>query len=285
MSDALETVVEQQPILPVDESPIAEPAKEPGLQDEKSLGPAGSEWRNGRWVNPLGKTSRFAEVRKSLEQSQRESEWLRLAKGGNVRPTEEQDPETWAFLRNKEVSDAKLGKLTPPDFGPEQPADGSPEETPVVEPTPEEVAHNAAHDQMQTRLRVRLEAPEVQGLVSSMEQAVERGATPLFFNDLGHFAANYPNGEQVLFHLGANPQKLLAYSMLSKGQLRDVVNGLSKELSHSGNGKPRLTKAPTPPSPVGARATATAFDVNDEQSDPEEWARLRNEQVAKRRGR
>jgi tetratricopeptide (TPR) repeat protein len=42
---------------------------------------------------------------------------------------------------------------------------------------------------------------------------------------------------------------------------------------------------PKPPSPVSGAASATAFDVSDTSLSPDEWAKLRNEQLAKRRGR
>jgi len=43
--------------------------------------------------------------------------------------------------------------------------------------------------------------------------------------------------------------------------------------------KPRQTSAPPPPETVGARATAKAFDVNDETMPADEWLKKRNEQV------
>jgi len=46
--------------------------------------------------------------------------------------------------------------------------------------------------------------------------------------------------------------------------------------------KPK-TSAPKPPSPVSG-ASSGAFDVSDESLSPEEWARQRNTQLAKRRG-
>lgn len=281
---ALETVVEQ-PIPPVDEA-VAEPAKErePGLHDEKSLGPAGGVWDGHKWVNPVGKPSRFAEVRKSLEQSQRESEWRRLAKEGNVKPDESQDPETWAFLRNKELAE-KTNQLTPPDFGAEKTGEGAEGSETAEQPlTAEQIEHNSRHQEVMTRIWARYDEPEVASLKNSMLQAAEAGATPKFFNDLGYFASDHANGEEILFDLGKHPEKLTAYTLLTKEQLANTVRALSRELDARGK-RAQLLPKPKPPDPVGARATATAFDVNDDKLDPEEWARQRNEQVAKRRGR
>jgi hypothetical protein len=69
---------------------------------------------------------------------------------------------------------------------------------------------------------------------------------------------------------------------MTREQLKDIVRGLSRELAA---GEKRIAPKPKPPEPVGARATASAFDVSDENSDPEVWARERNKQVAARRHR
>jgi hypothetical protein len=294
MSDSALETVEQ---VPESQPPAESPSFEQFSKDRKAgkvdattggdeIASGGNRWdgEKGKFVNPVRDeaTGRFAKVRESLAQSERKSRYVAAVLAGTVAPTEEMDADSWAAARNAQVR-AQADKITPPDFGEgeERSADGA--GTPAeAQLTAEQIAHNAADQALQTRLRVRLEAPEVKSLVGAMATAAQRGATPFFFDELGHFAADHDNGEQILFHLGANPEKLTAYSFMTRDQLKDIVRGLSRELAA---GEKRIAPKPKPPEPVGARATASAFDVSDENSDPEVWARERNKQVAARRRR
>jgi hypothetical protein len=275
---ALEVPVEQVPAEPPSKDREAGKVDAP---DEASPGATQWDGERNKFVNS-GRdetTGRFAKVRESLAQSERKSRYVKAVLEGTVEPTEEMDAETLAQARNAQVR-AQAGKITPPGEAEESAGDSTTAETPQL--TAEQLAHNEADQALQTRLRVRLEAPEVKGLVHAMATAAQKGATPLFFDELGHFAADHENGEEILFHLGRNPEKLTAYSYMTREQLKDIVRGLSRELAA---GEKRIAPKPKPPEPVGARATASAFDVSDENSDPEVWARERNKQVAARRHR
>src|ERR1035438_7330462 len=249
---ALEVPVEQVPAEPPSKDGEAGKVDAP---DEASPGATQWDGERNKFVNS-GRdetTGRFAKVRESLAQSERKSKYVAAVLAGTVQPDESMDPDTWAAARNAQVR-AQADKITPPDFG-ERSADGS--ETPA-EPqlTAEQNEHNEADQALQTRLRVRLEAPEVKGLIGAMATAAQKGATPLFFDELGHFAADHENAEEILFHLGRNPEKLTAYSYMTREQLKDIVRGLSRELAA---GEKRIAPKPKPPEPVGARATQAAF--------------------------
>ncbi|MGB9072734.1 MAG: hypothetical protein WCC22_08680 [Terriglobales bacterium] len=300
MSEAALEATVQAPVENVEPQPAETPTFEKFSEDLKAgkinatsdgekINPAGNRWSADRnqFVNAArDEQGRFTAVRERLAQSQKKSEYVKAVLSGTIEPTEQMDADTWGAARNASIA-MGASKITAPNFDTEKPADGgeTAAETPVAEPlSPEQVAHNAAHQEMLTKIWVRLDEPEVSGLKNAMTQAFEMGATPLFFNDVGHFAADHPNGEDVLFHLGAHPEKLAAYSLLTKDQLANTIGALSHELSARGKrSQTNQTRAPAPPEPVGARATATAFDVSDEKISADEWARQRNEQLAKRR--
>jgi hypothetical protein len=226
---------------------------------------------------------RFQAVRESLERSQKRSDYVRSVLEGVVEPHESQDSETWAAARNAQIARG-TNKITPPEFPDENAGDGAEggENAIREEPlTPEQIKHNEAHQELHTRLVVRLESPEVQQLQRALHFATEKGATPFFLDSLGHIVSDHDNGEEILFHLGANQEKLAAYSLLSKGQLEGVIRGLSRELSTRKTQTVQAPK-PKPPDPVSTRASSSAFDVHDESTDPETWARQRNEQASKR---
>jgi hypothetical protein len=101
-----------------------------------------------------------------------------------------------------------------------------------------------------------------------------------------------PHG--LTYHLAKNREEYQRLASITNPveALRQVLR-LEAKLQTSGdnaasapdkNAKPK-TAAPAPPEPVGARATATAFDVTDEKLSPDEWAAQRNAQLAKKRGR
>jgi hypothetical protein len=225
---------------------------------------------------------RFQAVRESLERSQKRSDYVRSVLEGVVEPHESQDSETWAAARNAQIARG-TNKITPPEFPDENAGDGAEglDNAVAEQPlTPEAIKHNELHEEMHTRLLARLEAPEVKKLTTAMEYALDRGATPYYFDTLGHVAADFDNGEAVLFHLGENPEKLASYSFLSPERLKSVIRTLSQQLG--AQQKPTAPPKPKPPDPVGARASSSAFDVNDESVDADTWARQRNEQVSKR---
>jgi hypothetical protein len=64
--------------------------------------------------------------------------------------------------------------------------------------------------------------------------------------------------------------------------MKNVVRELSIELAAKSSAAPAKEPKPKPPAPVGGRASSSAFDVNDDSLDVDTWAKLRNQQLAKR---
>jgi len=105
-------------------------------------------------------------------------------------------------------------------------------------------------------------------------------------------SANLPD---VLFTIGSDPKTLASFVAMaerSPGQaLRYIakVESLIDEELAKGSGEdppekapePKKSQAPKPPSPVGG-ASSRAFDVSDESLSADDWARKRNQQVARR---
>jgi hypothetical protein len=260
---------------------------EPQAGPAEDVAAGGNQWdgEKNAFVNktPRNEQGRFAKVRESLERSQKRSTYVKAVLEGAVEPDEHtMDADTWAAARNAQIARG-TNSITPPEFPDENAGDGAEggENAIREEPlTPEQIKHNEAHEEMHTRLLARLEAPEVKKLTTAMEYAVQRGATAYYFDTLGHVAADFDNREAVLFHLGENPEKLASYSFLSPERLKSVIRTLSQQLG--AQQKPTAPPKPKPPDPVGARASSSAFDVNDESVDADTWARQRNEQVSKR---
>jgi hypothetical protein len=274
-------VVEQHPPAVAEVDAIA------GAED---MAAAGNQWSSEKnaFINrtPRNEQGRFAKVRESLERSQKRSTYVKAVLEGAVEPDEHtMDADTWAAARNAQIARG-TNSITPPEFPDENAGDGAEglDNAVAEQPlTPEAIKHNELHEEMHTRLLARLEAPEVKKLTTAMEYALDRGATPYYFDTLGHVAADFDNGEAVLFHLGENPEKLASYSFLSPERLKSVIRTLSQQLG--AQQKPTAPPKPKPPDPVGARASSSAFDVNDESIDADTWARQRNEQLAKSRRR
>lgn len=90
---------------------------------------------------------------------------------------------------------------------------------------------------------------------------------------------------ELTYHLAKNRDEFRRFASLSPEQtLREVLK-LDFKIATAPpapvQAEPK--RKPAPPEPVGARASSSAFDVNDEKIDADEWARQRNEQLAKRR--
>lgn len=90
---------------------------------------------------------------------------------------------------------------------------------------------------------------------------------------------------EMTYYLATHREEFRRLATLTPSQTLKEVLKLDVKLSLQA---PAPAKAPAPPKPkppdpVGARASASGFDVNDESIDADTWARQRNEQVAKRR--
>lgn len=289
------------------EQPTAEPAAEPPSfeqfsKDRKAgkvdattggdeINPAGNKWdaERNQFVNPVrDEGGRFSKVRESLAQSQSKAEYVKAVLEGAIQPDERMDPDTWAAARNAQIR-SQSGRITPPNLGEETGAGAKTAGAPVVELSPADVKHFQDHDAMLAGIAAKAAVDgETQGALEGFKTAVVNGVPGYAVDYLGHCIAECgANAHGVFLALGKNPDAVAMYSQMPPEGMRRAVLALSREIAQN-SGKARQTsqtKAPAPPDPVGARATATAFDVNDEKTDPEEWARQRNEQVGKRRGR
>ncbi len=101
----------------------------------------------------------------------------------------------------------------------------------------------------------------------------------------------------LCYVIGSDPDELKKFISLAQtnpraaiGKVFEYERGIREELSPARDDKGKFTApeskkttAPKPPSPVGG-ATTRAFDVSDESLSPEEWARKRTADLAKRRG-
>ena len=91
---------------------------------------------------------------------------------------------------------------------------------------------------------------------------------------------------ELTYYLAKNRDEFRRLALLSPDQtLREVLKLDFKIATAPAPVKTPPKDKPRPPEPVGARASSSAFDVNDEKTDGEEWARERNKQVAARRNR
>lgn len=112
-------------------------------------------------------------------------------------------------------------------------------------------------------------------------------ASPLPPHVLRAIAEESENAHEITYHLAANRDEYTRFASLSPQQAIREVLRLDVKLSTKPEAAPAHVEAPAkptkpkPPEPVGARASSSAFDVNDEKTDANEWHKRRNEQVAK----
>jgi len=274
--------------------------------------------------SPREDQGRFAKVRESLARAQQKASFVQAVTEGLVDPDENtMDADTWAAARNAQIARG-TGKIQLPDVGEgaEEGAIADIEAHPnrpelpklsefmgTIEEYDRAVAEYPAklqafmnaerqvwerlppispeHENLVLGLQASAESPEVAALEYALDFVKQNGAQPRFHYDLGRFASECPNGEQVLLHFGAHPEKLVKFFAAAVQNahpaecLQKLVHTLSGRLEKDAAHQARSSK-PRPPEPVGARATSSAFDVNDENTPTEEWTRRRNEQLAKR---
>lgn len=84
----------------------------------------------------------------------------------------------------------------------------------------------------------------------------------------------------VLYHLGKNPDKALQIANMNPAAAAVALGRIDAQIANQP--KPQISKAPPPPSAVGNRS---AVNVDPMKLPAEEWARRRNEELAKRYGR
>jgi hypothetical protein len=300
MAEASE-VVEQQPESnePWYERPPETPAEGPSFEQFSKdraagkvdataggdeFGPAGNQWDGKKWVNksPRDSEGRFSKVRESLERSQKRSTYVKGVLEGAVEPDEAtMDADTWAAARNAQIARG-TNKITPPEFPEEKPADAGAKNAEGSELSPEEVQHIEKHSDLMSSLAAKKLTDST--VRNALENLGKANLPPAVGDYLGHVLADVDNPQDVLIALGNAPDVVRSYANLPAESMRAIVQHLSVELA----GQKERSKAavspqkPKPPNPVGARASSGAFDVNDESTDPDEWARQRNEALAKK---
>lgn len=297
-----EEILEQPTTEATEPQPAAEPPSfEQFSQDRKSgkvdattggdeISPGGNQWDGdkNKFVNPVrDEQGRFAKVRESLAQSEKKSRYVKAVLEGTVQPDESMDTDTWAAARNAQIRN-ETDRITPPDFGTERPADGAEiAKTPAAERqlSPEETKHFESHDSMLANIAAKAAVdPETRNALTGFRDAVQLQGVPTEAVDyLGHCVADTANAHEVFLALGKNPDAVVMYSQLHPQAMQRAILQLSREIAQAAAAvnKPAPPK-PKPPEPVGARATANAFDVNDDTMDSDEWARNRNRQLAER---
>jgi hypothetical protein len=278
----------------VTEQPEVEqdPEITPSEVSDDAANPAGQRWDGeaNRFVNGAARDEkgRFARVRASLERSRDASDYVKSVREGLIEADESLDPDTWAAARNAQLAKG-TSKIMVPDFGP-KPGKGSenPEDA-AAEPhlTPEQQQHFEKHEEFIAGVAARNAIdPALADVKIGFQTAIEHlGVPPIAIDVLGHYLSDLPNPYEVLKALGQAPDAIASLAALHPEGMRRAVQQLSRELSQEKQQGPKkqTTQAPAPIEPVGARATAKAFDANDESLSADEWQKKRNEQVYGRR--
>ncbi len=244
----------------------------------------GKHWNGSAWVN-RDERGRFAKVRENLERAREAGDYIRGIHDGTIPPTDDMDGDTWRAAREAQLRNGS-DKITVPDFGPSKPAEGTPkaaaEEAPL---TPEQEKHFESHETFKAKLCARMVTdPKMQVATTGFQVAADHMGVPREAIDyLGHVLADTDNGYEIFLALGDNPDAIAMLARLHPLEMQRSILQLSREMSQQQQQDPKKPKtaAPPPPDPVGARATATAFDVNDDKMSSEEWSRKRTEQRRK----
>lgn len=123
--------------------------------------------------------------------------------------------------------------------------------------------------------------------VEALYEDIRNDEEPKFRDDIiATIAEESEDPHELTYYLAKNRAEFRRIAALEPHQvLREVLKlELRMQAAPAPDKKPAEPK-PKPPAPVGARATSSAFDVNDTSLSPDEWARQRNEQLSKRGGR
>lgn len=294
-----QAVIEQsQPAVVPEPAASPEPRAATEMIERITTAPGGNEWdgEKSEWVNGVERAQRerddkgrFAKVRESLEQSQKKSEYVRLLREGAVEPTEEMDAETWAAVRQAQI-DAGTNKITVPEF---PVADGENADSANESPaqgerlTPEEEKHFTDYNSMLANVaaKMAIDGGDTKAALDGLSSAHERyGVSADAINYMGHCIADCANAHEVFLTVGKKPEVVATLSRLAPQRMRAAVLQLSAELG-AAKVRPRGTKAPPPPDPVGARPVVATFDANDENMSADEWREKREAQLAAKRKR
>ena len=158
--------------------------------------------------------------------------------------------------------------------------------------THEESQKSLAKRLAESEANARKSHADFQEQFDSLIADVESGEEPkLPQHVLKALAEDTDDPHSVSYYLATNREEYRRLAELTPNQALKEVLKLEFKLQREKEAakapaqepKPRQTSAPAPPEPVGARATAKAFDVSDESMSADEWAKKRNEQVFGRR--
>jgi len=202
---------------------------------------------------------------------------------GAIQLTDDLDPQTWRAAREAQIRNGTAG-ITPPEL-PEEQGQQQGAKPGATEPelSPEVIKSFQAHDDFMGSLAAKMAVdPATRKAMEGFHGAVERGLNRDAVAYMGVLIAGTDNPHEVFQALGNNPDIIQTYARLSPNGMEMCIKALSQEIT---KGKAAFQKPPkpAPPNPVGARASSSPFDANDEKTSPEEWARQRNRQIADRR--
>jgi hypothetical protein len=131
--------------------------------------------------------------------------------------------------------------------------------------------------------------PDYEDELAQLKDEIDSGSLPMGRELIDFVSYNLDAPVEVIYHLCKNRDvldKILATDPnKAAGELYRLDGRLQAQAAAPAPDKKPAEPKPKPPAPVGGRASATAFDVSDTSLSPDEWAKLRNEQLAKRRGR
>lgn len=201
----------------------------------------------------------------------------------------------------KEPATAAVSEPQPPDFPDITSWTGTAEEySAAAKQYPAKLAAfldaKRAFETAQTTLKQRLDASETKvkeahadyeeqfkSLIDDIKAGEEN---PMPQHVLKAIAEDADDPHGVTYYLATHRDEYAKFAALSpQNALREVLK-LDLKLSDTKAAPapvstPRKTAAPTPPQPVGARASISAFDANDDSIDADAWMRQRNAQRQK----
>jgi hypothetical protein len=232
---------------------------------------------------PRDGAGRFSKILSSWKE---DAEYREAVLGGAVAPSDEMDPETWRAARLAQIEHG-TSKITAPE--PEGKPEG--EKVEAAKPSGDEQKNDqqeaepflpSDHPHFVRAKQAEDWYPDLAAVVAAVPFPVSRGT--------GRAIAELDNSADVLYALCKNPQLFAALETLSPNQRVEELSRLSNNIarrsatSEDGERKsaPKAAEKYAPIEPVGARATARAFDVNDESLSPSEWRKKREEQIRRR---
>jgi hypothetical protein len=236
---------------------------------------------------PRDGAGRFSKILSSWKE---DAQYREAVLGGAVAPSDEMDADTWRAARLAQIEHG-TSKITAPE------AEGKPEGEKIEAAKPsgdeqkndqqvEERPLPPEHEHWNRDKVARTWYRDFDATVNSVPFSVSPGT--------GLAIAELPNSADVLYALSKNHELLAALDTLPPnrrvGELAKISNIIAygtptaPKDAHE-QSAPKAAEKYAPIEPVGARAPARAFDVNDESLSPSEWRKKRDEQIRKQEQR